>query len=155
MKKSGKRSCQSCNISPVRNGSRRIEQLGGAITGVNAAPTVAVTATPPQGYISTKHQPATYPTVAGRGIRNQCYQCSASAFPLDTNPCLVRSRHYLQPWTERPAWYFDLTQPFIGGRPTRQASHVNAIPRTMRFDTANLTSRNFYCQQPYWRGSCV
>ena len=84
-----------------------------------------------------------------------CLNCKEPAMETDTNPCLIKSRHYVQPWTDRPSYYLDLTSECIGGRPVRRAHNVNAIPRTMRFDTTNMACNDFYCQQPYWKGNCV
>ena len=103
--------------------------------------------------INQSSNPASYPTVGGSGIRGPCSW--KAPFPMTTSPCLVKSRHYLQPWTERPSYYLDLTQPFVGGRAVRQSHNVNAIPRTMRYDSMNLVGRNFMCQQPYWGPSCM
>lgn len=103
-----------------------------------------------------KFQAATYPTVEGNGIRNPCYSCARLGSKKTNAPsCYIKSRHYFQPWTDQPNYYLDMTQPFIGGRPVRQASHVNAIPRTLKYDTVNFANRNFYCQQPYWGPCCM
>ena len=75
---------------------------------------------------------------------------------------MVKSRNYVQcdarrmlAGFERPSYYLDLSQPFVGGRPVYQSHNVNAIPNTMRYDTINLSNRDFCCQQPYWTPSCL
>jgi len=113
--------------------------------------------TPPADYVSVKHMPATYPTDDGQGIKTTCYQqqCQTPQVASTVNPCYVKSRHYIQPWTVADSYYLDLTQPFIGGRPVHQASNVNAIPRTLLYDTGNLMNRSFHCQQPCWSSQCI
>jgi hypothetical protein len=108
--------------------------------------------------MSQKTNPATYQTTGGCYANlPSSFSCPnrTSPFPLNMNGCFVKSRHYLQPWTERPSYYLDLTQPFVGGRAVYQAHNVNAIPRIVRYDTVNLANRNFMCQQPYWCESCL
>ena len=167
--KSNTSSCSSCQMEPVPIS----QQVGSGHPQVSSKSKCGMSPPKqiPQPSQIEKSNPAVYPTVDGSGIMSPCYRCD-DACPNNclitgdpwcpckikgttTNPCLIKSRNYLQPWTEQPSYYLDMTQPFIGGRPVRQASHVNAIPKTMRYDTGNLMNRDFSCQQDCWGPSCI
>jgi len=148
-------SCQSCTGSPKIPAIYRALGSAGSYSSLNQSGGGTACLTPPVGVVAPKFQPATYPIDESFGTRLGCYDQACPTMNTTANPCYVKSRNYIQPWTERPSYYLDFTQPFVGGRPVRQAHNVNAIPRTLRYDSANLSGREFHCQQPCWGSKCL
>ena len=169
---SSRSSCQSCTGSPkipamqsgqfmqsgrpsMQSGQFMQSKQTGPSPQFNQSGGGSACLTPPVGEVTAKFQPASYPIDESFGTRLGCYDQACPTMDTTANLCYVKSRNYIQPWTERPSYYLDLTQPFVGGRPVRQAHNVNAIPRTLRYDSANLSGREFHCQQPCWGSKCL
>ena len=56
---------------------------------------------------------------------------------------------------EAPGFYFDISQPPIGGRPVIVHSNRQDIPNMLLVNTTNLPGINFDCRQPCWGSNCM
>lgn len=85
-----------------------------------------------------------------------CKSCNNKSAQIFSHP-YNSSREYglfTQP-EEVPSYYFDLTQPSIGGRQVWVHSHRQKIPDILVCDTVQNTDKCFNCRQPCWGKKCM